>query len=413
MHASRPRVLAIVLAGGQGSRLDVLTRERAKPALPVAGSHRLIDIPLTNLRHSGIEDVIVSGQYHLSTLSQVIANGRPWDLDRTRGGLRIIGPQEGRSPERSGFTSGNADALLKLRPQIRDVAPDALLVLSADHVYRLDYTEAIRTHLSKRAACTVVTTDLTKTEAVHHATVTTTGDEPGAAVAGWAYKPSRPTTSVVASEVFVYDPEILLDTLAALHLENGPESEAGESGLGDFGEKLIPRLLEHELVVTHPMEGYWRDAGRPDSYLRLHRDLLADRVDLFGDPRWPVLGLTPPGPPAHVRAGARIEDSLVSPGSVVSGTVVRSVLGPGVHVAAGAEVVDSVLFARVQVAQDSFVGSAIVDDDVRIGRGARLGVESGTRLPLDADISLVGRDSRIATGIRLPGGSRLEPGTTA
>lgn len=409
----RPRILAIVLAGGQGSRLDVLTRERAKPALPVAGIHRLVDVPLTNLQHSGLSDVIVSAQYHTSTLAKVIADGRPYDLDRTRGGLRIESPQEGRSIERSGFANGNADALLKLRPQIRDYAPDALLVLSADHVYRLDYRDVVQTHLDARAACTIVTTDLSKAEAVHHATVIADGPDAGARVTQWAYKPSTPQTSIVATEVFVYDPEILLDTLAELHLEYGPDAAAGDTGLGDFGEELLPRLIEKHTVVAHPLPGYWRDAGRPDSYLRLHRDLIAGRVDFFGDPHRPVLGLAPTGLPALVRPGAHLEDSFLSPGCEVAGTVVRSVIGPGVHIAPGAHVVDSVLFARVRVEEDAFIGTCIVDDDVRVERGARIGVESGTRLPRDADIGLVGRDSVIGTGLTLGANARLEPGTTA
>ncbi len=412
-----PRILAIVLAGGQGSRLDVLTRERAKPALPVAGIHRLIDVPLTNLQYSDLQDVIISAQYHTSTLAEVVADGRPYDLDRTRGGLRIEGPQEGRSVERSGFSSGNADALLKLRPQIRAYAPDALLVLSADHVYRLDYRDAVQTHLDAGAACTIVTTDLSKTEAVHHATVMTEGASPevqaGARVTDWAYKPSDPQTSVVATEIFVYDPGILLETLAELHVENGPDADAGDTGLGDFGEQLVPRLIAEHTVVAHPLPGYWRDAGRPDSYLRLHRDLIAGRVDLFTDPTHPVLGLAPTGLPGLILPGARVEDSLVSPGCDVAGTVVRSVLGPGVHVAAGAQVVDSVLFAGVHVHQDAFVGTCIVDDDVRIETGARIGVESGTRLPRHADIGLVGRDSVIGAGVTLGAYARLEPGTTA
>ncbi len=413
---SAPRTLAVVLAGGRGSRMDVLTRERAKPALPFAGTHRLIDVPLTNLRRSGIEDVFVSVQYHATSLDEVVANGRPWDLDRTYGGLRLVGPEEGGSPEHSGFASGNADVLLKLRRHVRHYAPDVLLVCSADHVYRLDFGAVVATHLAHEADATVVTTQLSKREAVHHATVETAGRGPvraGAAVTGWTYKPSRAETDVVATEIFAYAPEVLMDTLGELHTQLGPDAGHGDSGLGDFGEKLIPRLIERGRVVAHPLEGYWRDAGRPDSYLRLHRDILAGRVDLFTDDRGPLLGMPVNGLPAHVDAGAVVEDSMLAPRARVAGRVTRSVIGPGVQIAAGAHVVDSVLLAGSRIEAGAFVGTAVVDEHVVVGPGARLGVETGTQLPVADDISLVGRDSVIGGGVVLPPGSRLEPGTRA
>src|SRR5690349_14969260 len=156
----RTRTLAIIQAGGAGSRMDVLTRERAKPALPFAGIYQLVDFPLSNLAHSGITDVWLSVSYLGSSLEQEVANGRPWDLDRNRGGLRLLMPQEGTgSTDDEGFAQGNADELYRLRDQIRAARPDVLLVMSADHVYRFDYQDAIATHLEAGAACTVVTTE--------------------------------------------------------------------------------------------------------------------------------------------------------------------------------------------------------------------------------------------------------------
>lgn len=406
------RILAMVLAGGQGSRLDVLTRERPKPVLPYGGTHRLVDIPLSNLSNSGIDDVILCVQYHAGELTRAVAGGRPWDLDRSRGGLIVLGPQEGRGEERSGFATGNADLLRRMRHEIRQHAPDVLLVLSADHVYRADFRELIATHLEAKAACTMLTYDLSKSEASNHAVVQTDSPRAGARVTAFDYKPSSPASSVVATEVFAYDPEILQEALGVLHTEHSGDDDA-DTGLGDFGEVLIPYLMKHHTVVAHPLTGYWRDVGRPESFLRAHRDLIAGKVDLFDDPTWPVLGLMTTRAAGAVRAGAHVEDSLVSPGCDVAGTVVRSVLGPGVRVEAGATVVDSVLFQDVRVGADAFVGTAIVDHHVEIGAGARLGVESGTRLPDPDAISLVGRESVIGAGVHLPPGSRLEPGTTA
>lgn len=353
-------------------------------------------------------------QYHASQIERHVAAGRPWDLDRTDGGMLVLGPEEGRGAERSGFATGNADLLRRFRHEIRRSDPDVVLVLSADHIYTIDYRDVIETHLAAQADCTVLTYDLSKTEAVHHAVIHIDGDptRPGARVTGMDLKPSRSTSSIVATEVFVYSPTALMDALGALHAEDD-ESEDGDTGLGDFGDKLLPHLIEHGTVVSHPHTGYWRDAGRPDSFLRAHRELTTGLVDVFDDPRRPVLGRMSQLPAARVRAGAEIVDAHLSPGSDVAGRVVRSVLGPGVVVEAGAEVVDSVLFGHVTVRSGAFVGTAIVDDHVEVGPRARLGVETGDRLPDDEAISLVGRDSRIGADVVVGPGARLDPGTTA
>ncbi|WP_313023702.1 sugar phosphate nucleotidyltransferase [Mobilicoccus sp.] len=408
-----PRVLAMILAGGKGSRMDVLTRERPKPILPFGGTHRLIDVPLSNLRHSGIDDVLMCVQYHAVALERAVGGGRPWDLDRTRGGLLVVGPEEGRGAERSGFSTGNADLLRRYRHEIRRAAPDVVLVLSADHVYTADYRDLLATHVESGADCTMLTYDLSKKEAGHHTVVELDGEHrPGARVASLAHKPSTPATSLVCTEVIAYDAEVLMKELGVLHAD-ADEPEEGDTGLGDFGETLLPHLVEHGTVVVHPHEGYWRDAGRPDSYLRAHRDLLAGEVDLFTRPERPLLGATTNRPGALVRPGAEILDSMISPGCEIRGRVVRSVLGPGVVVEAGAEVVDSVLFEDVTVGAGAFVGTAIVDHRVEFARNSRLGVETGTRLPTDDAISLVGRESAVAPRVEVGAGARLEPGTRA
>src|SRR5688500_7445575 len=169
---TRRRVLAIIQAGGAGGRMDVLTRERAKPALPFAGVYQLVDFPLSNLVHSGISDVWLSVQFLGASLEEQVSNGRPWDLDRTRGGLRMLTPQEGTGTlDEEGFAKGNADELFRIRNQITEFAPDVVLVLSADHVYRFDYADALETHRRAEAECTIVTTEVPVSEASDHAVV--------------------------------------------------------------------------------------------------------------------------------------------------------------------------------------------------------------------------------------------------
>lgn len=188
-------------AGGQGSRIEVLTAERAKPAMPFAGVYRLIDLPLSNLRNSGMSDVWVVAQYEVQSIIDALARGRPWDLDRTHGGLRMITPQQERCRDDDGWQEGNADALYKTRDLIREFDPDVLLVLSADHIYRLDYNEAIAAHLERNADVTVVPTQVPREQASNHAVVEAGDDD---VITGFAYKPEEPSTGIVATEVFVY-----------------------------------------------------------------------------------------------------------------------------------------------------------------------------------------------------------------
>lgn len=393
--------------------MDVLTRERAKPALPFAGVFQLVDIPLSNLTHSGVSDVWLSVQFQGSSLQEQVANGRPWDLDRTHGGLRLLLPQQGSgSMDEDGFATGNADELFRVRDQVTAFDPDVVVVMSADHVYRLDLGEVLATHRRAGAECTVVTTRVDPGEAGEHGVVEVEHDGTGARVTGFAYKPERPTTDVVATEVFCYDPTVLRHVLETLHAELGPGARSGDSGLGDFGDHLVPALVRRGRTVAHPLEGYWRDVGTPARYLRAHRDVLTDGRGVLGVPGWPILTRQPPHPPARILDGARVVDSLVSPGATVAGTVVRSVIGPDVVVETGAEVRDSVVFAGVVVERGAQVAVSVVDSGARVARGARVG-SRGADPDDDAQIVLVGRGSTIGAGVVVEPGARLEPGTTA
>jgi glucose-1-phosphate adenylyltransferase len=354
---NRPRVLALVLAGGEGGRLSPLTDERAKPALPFAGVYRLIDFPLSNCLHSGIGDVWVIQQYEPHELTRQLANGRPWDLDRTRGGLRILHPYLGDSE--SGWYEGNADAIYRNRVVIAEEDPDVLLVLSADHIYKLDYADVIAHHVDSGAAVTMVTTTVTKDEASRYGVVRVDGDE---RVTDFAYKPEAPASDVITTEVFAYDARRLLRTLDEL-------SEDGEgSAIRDFGHELLPRLVGEGAARAFELDGYWRDVGTIDSYWDAHMELLAAEPPLtLDDPAWPILTTGLQRPPARIDASATIDGSLVAGGAHVHGTVVRSVLGPGVVVEQGAEVRDAVLLHDSHVGARAHVTRAILDEETHVG----------------------------------------------
>ena len=375
------RTLVIVLAGGAGGRLELLTRERAKPAVPFAGSHRLIDFPLSNCHNSGLSDVWIVQQFNPISLSDHLSNGRPWDLDRTVGGLLVLQPRQG-DDGRSGFPRGTADALWRNAPLVRDFAPEALVVLSADAVYVQDYAELVAGHVDSGADVTMVTTEVEPDDAGRYGVVQADGGR----VTDYEYKPDEPKGNLVANEVFVFRPEPLLDALEEL---DEPE---------DLGDEVLPRLVDAGGAREARLHGYWRDVGTVDAYWECHMDLLADEppVDLDA-PGWPVLThATGRRAAVRVRPGAEIEASLLGPASTVAGAVERSVIGRGAVVEAGATVREAVILPGAVVRSGATVVRAVVDDEVEIA--ADVGEEDG-------EIALVGMRARVKEPV--PGGGRF------
>jgi len=395
---ARPKVLALILAGGAGSRLEVLTKERAKPAVPFAGTYRLVDFALSNCLHSEISNVWIVEQYQPHALNEHLANGRPWDLDRTYGGLQVLPPYLGR--EEGGFSGGNADALYRQRAFIRDFDPDVLLVLSADHVYTLDYRDPIERHLASGADVTLVTAQVPREAAGRFGVVEVGGD---GQVTGFEYKPEEPRSDVVTTEVFVYRPGPLLEMLDRLSEEAG---EGEDSPLKDFGHALLPRFVEEGRAAAFPLDGFWRDVGTIPSYWDAHRELLSPEPPLrLDDPAWPILTYGTQRQPARIQAGARVEDSLLSPGCTVGGEVVRSVIGPGVRIAPGAVVRDAILFHDVIVEAGARVEGAILDEQVAVGRDARVGGRANGQ-----ELALLGRRVQVPKGRHVAPGAMIAPG---
>lgn len=386
------RTLLIVMAGGKGSRLDVLTVGRAKPSLPVGGTYRLIDVALSNAANSGLRDVWVLQQYEPHLLNDHLAGGRPWDLDRSRGGLVPLPPYQGGEGE--GFAEGNADALARQARFIAAFDPEVVLVASADHLYTLDLAEVAEAHRQWSSALTVVTTELARHQDGSRHVLVDVGAQ--GRVTGLHLKPEDPPHGTAATEVFAYDPEALLDTLAELG--------RGDEPLGDFGEALVPALIDTGGVHAYAHDGHWRDLGTPESYLDSQLELLRPRPAMrFDDPTWPIIGPAVTRPPARIDGTAHIDRSWISAGAEVRGTVVGSILGPGVVVEAGAEVRHSVVMDDVRIGRDASVARAVIAEGARIGSRARVGAPQARR-PV-----LIGAAHRLAAGSEVSAGTHLDP----
>ncbi len=395
----RDKVLALILAGGEGGRLDVLTANRAKPALPFAGTLRLIDFGLSNCLHSGLKDVWVIEQYELHTLNDHLANGRPWDLDRTYGGLQVLPPSAGRGDAggkddgEGGFAEGNADAIYRQKQLIREFAPDLLLVLSADHVYRLDFRDVLDRHRACGADVTMVTTRVPAGDsASRFGVVEVDGD---GRVTSFAYKPKQPAGDLVTAEIFVYDAPKLLKMLDELAADGGK--------LKDYGDELLPRFVKQGRVYEFRLESYWRDVGTLESYWMANMETL-DRPEALSldDPAWPILTHGSQRLPARVSVTASIDNSAISPGCQVGGEVMHSILGPGVIVEAGSSVRDSVLLTGCTVRAGARIHHAILDENVQVGTGAFV---EGAK----DDLCVIGQRVEIKPGTHLAPGAHLEP----
>lgn len=374
------QTVALVLAGGRGSRLAPLTDARSKPAVPLAGQYRLIDVALSNLAHSGLRDVWVVEQYRPFTLNQHLAGGRPWDLDGTRHGLRILPPAEGRTEE--GFSEGNGHALFQQLPLLEAFGAKTVVVLSADQLYQLDLGPALEQHRQRGSDLTVVTTE-TDEDPSRFGVVQVDDD---GAVTEYRYKPEEPAGNLVAAEIFVFDVAALADATRRLTEEqDDPEG----TSLGDYGETILPYLVDRGGVHEYRLEGYWRDIGTIEAYYRAHMELLEQQGLQLDRPGWPLITNAESTPPAWIDTRATVSSSLVSAGCHIHGEVEHSVIGPGVVVEAGARVSRSVLLGQTTVPAGAALESVIADVGAEIPTGP-----SGEADPEPGEITVLAPSDR-------------------
>jgi glucose-1-phosphate adenylyltransferase len=393
-------VLTLILAGGEGERLSILSQVRAKPGVPFGGKYRIIDFALSNTVNSGLTDVGILTQYAPRSLIDHIGVGRPWDLDRSRGGVALLQPFIGRGRARDWYR-GTADAVLQNLDFIEDRQPDLVLVLAGDHVYKMDYRPFIEVHRQMRADVTCAVRRVPIEEAHRFGILDVA---PGGRVTAFIEKPAKPPSNLVSMGVYVFSWPALRELLSPDRV--------------DFGRDVLPWMVDGgRRVFAYEFGGYWQDVGTVESYWSTSLDLLSDDpgIDL-NDLGWLVYTRSEERPPAVVGSDARVGRSMISHGCVVHGTVERSILSPGVRVEAGAIVRDSIVMFDAVVGRGATLDRAIVDKEARIGADARIG--SGDDLTpnrdeperLAAGITLVGKRAHVPAGVEVGRNCRIDPG---
>ncbi|SQG63348.1 ADP-glucose pyrophosphorylase [Corynebacterium renale] len=347
------KTVALILAGGRGSRLSPLTDDRPKPAVRFGAGHRIIDCVLNNLANSGIRDIWLVEQYLPDPLNAHLAQGRPWDLDGTFTGLRILPPEQAETPE-DGFSTGNGHALFQQLPDLEKAGVKEVVVASADHIFSLDYGKVLETHRRQAAALTMVATVLDQ-DVSRYGVVETDGD----LVTNYVYKPESPATNRIATEDFVFDVAALREAIDA------EADRADGEDLGDYGETIVPWLVENKQVAHYELEGYWRDIGTLQAYFSAHMDLLDERGPDLNSKSWPWR-TNQQAQAAYVGPSARVTNSLVGPGASVRGEVTRSVIGPDVVVEPGATVSNSIVSGATTVPAGAHLESVIVAEGAAV-----------------------------------------------
>ena len=372
--------IAMLLAGGQGSRLYDLTQQIAKPAVTFGGKYKIIDFPLSNCINSGIDTVGVLTQYQPLALNAYVGNGAPWDLDRSRGGLTVLPPYQGKNS--SDWYKNTANAIYQNITFIKQYDPDYVLILSGDHVYRMDYAKMLKQHKETGAACTIATITVPIEEASRFGICNTHED---GSIYQFEEKPKEPKCDQASMGIYIFTAKTLIHYLEV--------DEADPTSQHDFGKNVIPNLLANgEPVFAYNFEGYWKDVGTIASLWETNMDLLGDEPVLdMSLENFRIYSRNSARPPQHIGPNANIQNSMISEGCVINGTVINSVLSGGIVIEEGAVVRNSVIMEDVTVRSGATVDYAIIDCDTVVCENAVVGNEHATK----DDIVVVARGSEV------------------
>ena len=382
--------VAMLLAGGQGSRLYVLTKNVAKPAVPFGGKYRIIDFPLSNCINSGIDTVGVLTQYEPHVLNAYIGSGQTWDLDRLRGGVSVLPPyQRGKASE---WYKGTANAIYQNIPFIADYDPEYVLILSGDHIYKMDYNKMLRQHKETGADATIAVLDVPLSEASRFGIMNC---KPDGTIYEFEEKPKEPKSTLASMGIYIFSWKKLRKYLE--------EDEANSKSSNDFGKDIIPAMLANgEKMVSYRFEGYWKDVGTIESLWEANMDLLSPNSGLnLSDDSWKIYGRTTGSPPHFTAKGAKVQHTLLSEGCEIAGNVSESVLFSDVKIAKNANVEYSILMPGAVVEEGANVRYAIVASGAVIAKGASIGAG-----PSECDVdkwgvAVVAENVRIGENVKL------------
>jgi glucose-1-phosphate adenylyltransferase len=394
------RTLALILAGGDSPALSVLTAERTEAAVPFGGKYKIVDFTLSNCVNSGIYNVGVLTQYRPRSLHAHLGVGRPWDLDRAQGGLRIFHPSP--TPDGGGWQRGTADAVRYNIDVVEDQPAEAVLLLAGDHIYKMDYRPLLELHAERNADLTMAVRSVSPHDARRYGIVGMGSD---GKLDRFVEKPRRADSSLASMGIYVFRKQYLIDLLRK-------QTEA------DFGRHILPKIIGSANAYGYNFQGYWADVGTVQSYYEANLALLAETpaLDLY-DPEWVIHTTSADRAGAEIGPQARVIDSLVSDGCRVHGNVIHSVLSPGVYVAPGAVVRDAVILNDAYIGPDAVIDRCIVDEDVRVGAGAVLG-DGDDNTPnqtaperLNTGLSIVGMFAQVPDGARIGRNVAIRPRT--
>ncbi len=377
----------MLLAGGQGSRLYVLTSNVAKPAVPFGGKYRIIDFPLSNCTNSGIDTVGVLTQYKPLELNSYIGSGQPWDLDRMDGGVHILPPYM-REGDKGTWFKGTANAIYQNIGFVDMYDPEYVVILSGDHIYKMNYDKMLEAHKAANAVCTISVLEVPWDEAPRFGIMAVDGEDN---ITEFQEKPKQPKSNLASMGIYIFTWQKLRQALI--------EDEADPNSSNDFGKNIIPKFLAAgEKMIAYRFDGYWKDVGTLESLWDANMDMLSrGDLDLLED-SWPIYARLPSQPPAYIGKSSLVEHSVVTQGCEITGTVKNSVLSPGARVEDGAEVHYSVLMPGVTVKRGAVVRYAILGENCQVDAGAVVGADPESCEPDEWGITVLGPGTAIAAG---------------
>ena len=389
------KCIAMLLAGGQGSRLGVLTSKIAKPAVPYGGKYRIIDFPLSNCVNSGIDTVGILTQYKPLELNDYIGSGKPWDLDRTNGGVHILPPYQ--TQEGGNWYKGTANAIYQNMEFIERYDPEHVLILSGDHIYKMDYSKMLKQHIESAAACTIAVLEVTPEEASRFGIMNTDQND---TIYEFEEKPKHPKSNLASMGIYIFSWQKLKKYLT--------EDEADSNSSNDFGKDVIPAMLNAgELMKVYRFADYWKDVGTVDSLWEANLDLLNPKINLnLSDRDWRIYSRTTGMPPQYICDTAEVENSLVTDGCDVNGKLDYSILFENVTVEHGASVEYSLVMPGAVIKKGASVKYAIIAENVVVEENAEIGADPAVVGPEGWGITVIGDRLTIGRGAKI-GPSRM------